>query len=387
MGNETDRVLFVHAHPDDETIATGGTIATLVDQGVGVTVLTCTRGESGEVIPAELRHLEGHGAELAEYREKELAKAMHILGVTDHRYLGDRAARQLELEPRRYLDSGMVWGKRGAEPMPNPIAHSLCAAPFGEVAADIATVIASLRPDVVVSYDEQGGYGHPDHIRAHEAARRAAEVMGVPFFAIEPPGAPASRGAKRLDVSAVLDRKAEAMRAHRSQVIVDGTSYALSSGSAMPIAAVESYRRIDGDGDGYGEGARQEPSFSEQGIVARVFACLIAVIVGVAVGILGTVNHQSTLTLLDADIPLGVISALVTAAALFIGLRLVFAHRAPTAFAALGTLAVLWLFAQEGPGGSVLIPANTVGYLWSFGVPLLAAMVLAWPRLPARATS
>jgi N-acetyl-1-D-myo-inositol-2-amino-2-deoxy-alpha-D-glucopyranoside deacetylase len=94
-------VLFVHAHPDDETIVTGGTIAKLVDLGAAVTVLTCTRGELGEVIPDEFKHLEGAGAELAQFRTGELHSAMHILGVTDHRFLGETSARWAGREPRR----------------------------------------------------------------------------------------------------------------------------------------------------------------------------------------------------------------------------------------------------------------------------------------------
>src|SRR5690606_31265526 len=113
MRRDLEHVVFVHAHPDDETISTGGTIASLVEAGVGVTVVTCTRGERGEVIPPELQHLEGDGPALAGVREGELAAAMAALGVTDHRYLGDSNARAAGLAPRRYADSGMVWGADG----------------------------------------------------------------------------------------------------------------------------------------------------------------------------------------------------------------------------------------------------------------------------------
>ncbi|MBE8146215.1 PIG-L family deacetylase [Brevibacterium casei] len=86
----TPRILFVHAHPDDETIATGGTIAALAAEGDQVTVLTATRGEGGEVIPPEMKALEGDRAGLASVRESEIAEAMRSLGVTDHRFLGTR---------------------------------------------------------------------------------------------------------------------------------------------------------------------------------------------------------------------------------------------------------------------------------------------------------
>src|SRR5690606_34212540 len=202
MRKESRHVLFVHAHPDDETISTGGTIATLVDAGVEVTVVTCTRGERGEVIPAGLAHLEGNGPELAEHREGELAEAMRVLGVEDHRYLGDHGARLADLPPRRYLDSGMVWGDSGKpQPVPDLDSKALCSAPTEEVAADIAAVIAAIQPDAVVSYDADGGYGHPDHIRAHVAARRAADVMAVPFYAVLPPQATRDAAAQSVDAA------------------------------------------------------------------------------------------------------------------------------------------------------------------------------------------
>src|ERR1700712_2147540 len=102
--NQPERVLFVHAHPDDETISTGGTIATLIDAGASVTVLTCTRGERGEVVPNELKHLEGSTA-LAAWRAGELAHAMTVLGVTAHRYLGANNARWAGRPSRLYRDS------------------------------------------------------------------------------------------------------------------------------------------------------------------------------------------------------------------------------------------------------------------------------------------
>jgi N-acetyl-1-D-myo-inositol-2-amino-2-deoxy-alpha-D-glucopyranoside deacetylase len=376
MRMDSRHVLFVHAHPDDETITTGGTIATLVDAGVGVTVLTCTRGERGEVIPPSLAHLEGDGPKLAERREAELAEAMRILGVGDHRYLGEPDARLADLPPRRYRDSGMVWGEAGPEPLPDLDAESLCSAPVEEVAADIAAVIAAVNPDAVVSYDANGGYGHPDHIRVHQASRRAADVMAVPFFTIEQPDAAAQPGAHRVDVTPVLQRKTLALEAHQTQVAVDGGHYALSSGPSMPIPAAERYRR--------GDGSAPDVPFGQQSVAARTLACVVALLLGLGVGVLGTVSHPSTITVAGASIPAGLIVALLVVIALMVGLRLIFDSRAPAMFAAIGTVVVLLVFAQTGPGGSVLIPADIPGYTWTFGVPLIAALIIVWPRLPAR---
>jgi N-acetyl-1-D-myo-inositol-2-amino-2-deoxy-alpha-D-glucopyranoside deacetylase len=376
MRSNSRHVLFVHAHPDDETIATGGTIAALVDAGVGVTVLTCTRGERGEVIPPHLAHLEGDGPSLAERRVGELADAMRVLGVDDQRYLGQPDARLPELEPRRYLDSGMVWGESGPEPVADPDADSLCSAPLEEVVADIATVIADVQPSAVVSYDADGGYGHPDHRRAHQAAREAAMAMAVPFFEIEDPADDAPAGGHSVDVSGVLDRKIRAMQSHATQITVDGDHYALSSGPSMPVPAMESYRRV----------GASEPDlpFEQQPFGSRALACTVSLVLGLGVGLLGTVTHPATITVAGAALPTGLLAAILVVTTLMVGLRLVFGSRAPSTFAAIGLVAVLLVFAQAGPGGSVLIPANTPGYVWTYGVPLIAALVIVWPRLPAR---
>lgn len=377
MRNDSRHVLFVHAHPDDETLATGGTIATLVDAGIGVTVVTCTRGELGEVIPPELADLAGDGSRLAEHRIGELAEAMRVLGVSDHRFLGEADARHSGLPPRRYLDSGMVWGADGPEPVDDPHAESLCSAPLAEVAADIAAVIASVHPDAVVSYDARGGYGHPDHIRVHEATVRAAEAMAVPYFAIEPDEVPAGPDSLQVDISAVLQRKLQALQAHRTQVTVDGELYALSSGPHRRTRAEERFRRVEAPGEA-------ELSFAAAPLGARALACAIAVVLGVGAGVLGTISHPSTLPLAGVEVPTGLVAALVVVTALLVGLRLVFGSRAPSAFAAAGIAVVLLVFAQVGPGGSVLVPADLAGYTWTYGVPLVAALVLAWPRLPVR---
>jgi N-acetyl-1-D-myo-inositol-2-amino-2-deoxy-alpha-D-glucopyranoside deacetylase len=368
------RLLFVHAHPDDETIATGGTIATLVDAGVGVTVLSCTRGERGEVIPPELKHLEGDGPALATYREGELAEAMRILGVSDHRFLGEPDARLAGQPPRRYLDSGMQWGADGAEPLDALDAASLSAAPLGEVAADIATVIQAVGATSVVSYDAHGGYGHPDHIRAHDAAKRAAEVMGVPYYAVQPDGGLRASDDLVVDVSAVLARTRDAMRAHRTQITVEGDSFALSSGPFREIARVERYRR---------EAARAEDSYAwkDLGVAARIIACTLAGLIGIALGGIGTVNHQLVLAVGGVRLPSGVVVALVLVAALMVGLRLVFVSRIVALAAGLGILLAVAVLTVGGPGGSVLVPANLAGYAWSYGAAMIVALVLVWPRI------
>lgn len=367
MADRPERVLFVHAHPDDETLSTGATMATLVDSGAVVTVLTCTRGELGEVIPESLKHLSG--AALGEYRLGELDAALAVLGVTDHRVLGEANARWEGRAPRRYLDSGMQWGAAGAEPLDSPDGLSLSAAEEGEVAADIAAVILAVEPDVVVSYAADGGYGHPDHIRAHEASRTAAEVLAVPFYVVDSDGA--RRGPVVVDPTPVIDRKRRALEAFATQVTVTGEQYALSSGGPKPLAAVESFTRL----------RTAEPSFKDYSLGARIVTLVVAVVLGMFAGALLTAAHQATVAVAGVPVPWGIIAGLLVMTALFVGLRIVFESRAVALAAAAGFLGASALLALQSAGGSILVPDNIVGYLWTFGPVLIGAVVLAWPKV------
>lgn len=174
-------LLVVHAHPDDETLATGGLLATWAAAGRPVTLVTCTRGERGEVIGAALSHLEGDGPALAAHRETELAAALASLGVTDHAFLDSVPPVSDALTGRSRLeDSGMEWvgeGAPGATGQAGAAAEvpsgALVRASVEECAERLATVLRDRRPAVVVTYEPGGGYGHPDHVRAHEITVRA----------------------------------------------------------------------------------------------------------------------------------------------------------------------------------------------------------------------
>jgi N-acetyl-1-D-myo-inositol-2-amino-2-deoxy-alpha-D-glucopyranoside deacetylase len=365
-----ERVLFVHAHPDDESITTGGTLALMVERGSQVTVVTCTRGELGEVIPADLAALEGDGPRLAEVRETELAAAMTALGVVDHRFLGESTARWVEREPRRYTDSGMRWGANGAEPAESIAADSFCAADFGELAADLATVIDAVKPGAVVSYDSNGGYGHPDHIRAHAVARHAAEVMGVPFWTVD---SDAENSPLRIDVSSVLDRKTAALRAHRSQITVEGDRFSLSSGPSRPIERVEGFtpQKLTPPGP---------VAWKDQGLTVKLLAGVLAVVVGAALGGIAVVNHQFAPSIFGGIPPIGIVASLLIIASLLVGLRIVFSGRMVAGPAAVGLLVVIGLLSVKSTGGSVLVPANAAGYTLTYGSLIIAGVVLAWPN-------
>ncbi len=221
-------IVFFHAHPDDEAIATAGTMASLSDQGHRVVLVTATRGELGEIPEGLL----GPGETLAERRKVELDEACRILGVTRQVYLD-------------YLDSGMA----GEET--NHRAGSFAAAELDEAGEALAAILRSESADVLVTYDEHGGYGHPDHVQVHRVGMAAADRAGTPvvYFStmnrdqvgdlmseaggvdLEPPeavtegaeemGEPASRITTAVDVVPWIDRKRRSMQAHVSQISED----------------------------------------------------------------------------------------------------------------------------------------------------------------------
>ncbi|HEX2704985.1 MAG TPA: N-acetyl-1-D-myo-inositol-2-amino-2-deoxy-alpha-D-glucopyranoside deacetylase, partial [Candidatus Lustribacter sp.] len=252
------RLLFVHAHPDDETLTCGTAMAHYARAGHEVVVLTCTLGEEGEVIPPELAHLASDRCDtLGPWRREELREAMTRLGVR-HAVLGeDRACGVLS----RYRDSGMAGSPAAARP------GAWVNADPDEAADLIGAHIRGVRPDVVVTYDEHGGYRHPDHVqthrmtvravaslREHERPARLALVLTPQSWAREdrawlrahvPPGAgltllgddapyPALVVPDEVVTHAVADpaavpAQARALAAHRTQVTVFDGYYALSN--------------------------------------------------------------------------------------------------------------------------------------------------------------
>lgn len=263
------RLLLVHAHPDDESLWTGGTIARYAAAGVQVTLVTCTMGEEGEVIPDSLRALAADAADqLGGYRIGELRAACAALGVSDHRWLGGVG---------RWRDSGMVGVAANQHP------RAFATGDLDQQAAALAEVIADVRPQVVVTYGPDGGYGHPDHIRAHDVTMAACDDVDRIFFAVtsrtateegvaalretevpfrmpEPGELPVTDDSlitTVIDTEAAVSVKMRAMAAHQTQITVwhggDGErAYALSNGIAQPIPTAEFYLLGRGDGEGAG---------------------------------------------------------------------------------------------------------------------------------------
>ena len=278
------RLLLVHAHPDDECINNGATMARYVDEGVGVTLVTCTAGEMGEVLVPELAHLayDDKGG-LGEHRRGELEQAMEIIGVTDFRFLGGFG---------RFHDSGMAWHEEGhavaAETIPD---NAFWTADLTEAADELVPVIREVRPQVLVTYDQFGGYGHPDHIQAHRVAMYAAQLAAAPsyrldlgephdvakiywtamsesrmreslralraagdtetFAGMDPDGklppfiTPDELISARIDGTATVQRKMDALAKHETQVETDGPFFSgAESGHAW--WAEEFYRLVKG---------------------------------------------------------------------------------------------------------------------------------------------
>lgn len=154
--------MTVHAHPDDETIGTGGLMAKAVRDGHRVVLVTGTRGELGEIVVPEMDTPENH-RRLGELRMAELEAAMDELGVTEWENLG-------------YRDSGMMGTEGNRDP------RSFWQADLDEATGRLVWFVRRVRPDVLVTYNDFGGYGHPDHIRAHEVTVRAWDRAGDPAW-------------------------------------------------------------------------------------------------------------------------------------------------------------------------------------------------------------
>ena len=179
-GGTPRRILLVHAHPDDESLGNGATMARYAAQGHHVTLVTCTRGEEGLVLVPDLAHLASDRDDrLGEHREGELAAAMAALGVDDHRFLDTVELPGVPHE--HYRDSGMAWdAAHRAVAAPDTGPEAFARADLDRAAARVASVVREVRPHAVVTYEPGGGYGHPDHVQAHRVAMRGVELAGRP---------------------------------------------------------------------------------------------------------------------------------------------------------------------------------------------------------------
>jgi N-acetyl-1-D-myo-inositol-2-amino-2-deoxy-alpha-D-glucopyranoside deacetylase len=287
------RLLLVHAHPDDESISCGATMAKYVAEGALVTLVTCTLGEEGEVVVPELAHLAADQDDaLGPRRIDELAAACEALGVHDHRFLGG---------PGRWRDSGMMGVASNERP------DCFWQADLDEAARELVAIVRAVRPQVVVTYDENGAYGHPDHIQAHRVAVAAFEAaadparwpeMGEPWAASKlyytaMPKSVLQRGidamrerglslfeglesaddvpfavaddlvTTEIDARDHLDAKMAALRAHATQISVDGPIFALADDVNQLAFGREHFMLVRGDrGPGVGEQGWEDDLFA-----------------------------------------------------------------------------------------------------------------------------
>jgi N-acetyl-1-D-myo-inositol-2-amino-2-deoxy-alpha-D-glucopyranoside deacetylase len=267
--NFEKRLLLVHAHPDDETINNGITMAKYVSEGAKVTLVTCTRGEEGEVLVPSLANLASTADDkLGEHRVIELTNAMAELGISDFRFLG---------EPnKKWRDSGMMGTP------PNERADVFWQADLDEAANYLVKIILETKPQVMITYDEIGGYGHPDHIKAHQVAMRGAELaaeagwsiskiywntmprsviqngidkmkeVGSDFFGAEsaddlPFAKPDEFVTSLVSAPELVDKKMAAMKAHETQISVDGPFFALSNNLGLSVWGDEYYTLVQGE--------------------------------------------------------------------------------------------------------------------------------------------
>lgn len=250
------RIMFVHAHPDDETITTGGTLAALAEAGLEPLIVTLTRGEQGEVVAGPLEALvAAHGMAVA--RQNELRTALGMLGVERHAFLGVEPARAEGLPPTIYEDSGMSWGADGrATAGAEAGADALTSVPAMEPLNDLLAAGYLAGAQGIVSYDDGGGYGHPDHVLAHRLARAVAQALELPFWVIggdhttgdsPAPGADTATADDEVemhDIEPWLDRKIAALRSYATQLTVDGDDIVHVGGQREPIARTEVFQRL-----------------------------------------------------------------------------------------------------------------------------------------------
>lgn len=260
VGVVTRSVLFVHAHPDDESLGTGATMAKYAAEGARVTLVTCTLGEEGEIAIPELAHLASDREDrLGEHRLGELAEAAKLLGVSDRYQLGGVG---------RWRDSGMMGARTNNRP------DCFWRADLDAAARALTAVIGEVRPQVLVTYDENGVYGHPDHIQAYRVAARAFElVRGTrdeiqKFYLATIPrsmiaaltgalrgvddglemrpevatfGVPDERMTTLIDGRDFLQDKLDALRAHASQVAIHAPWFTLPAEVAKQVLGIEQY--------------------------------------------------------------------------------------------------------------------------------------------------
>ena len=294
------RILLVHAHPDDESLQTGHVMADAIERGAEVFLLTLTRGERGRAKLEELKSLEANPSAMGAFRSGELKNAMAALGVTNYKFAGTRA----------YLDSGMRIGNLGVPTTPLKLDQmSLAAVSTPVVADDIYQSMVSFKPDAVITYNSKGGYGHPDHKKAHDATamamrryRKVVRGKKPTFWVISEPG---ERATVLIGGETTAEAKKAALQAHASQVTIKRDTYSVASGIEFKFTDPDRLRQAS-------------PNFLPW--FKPAFRALFGLPLGILLGYAGAFVHN-VLAANDRQSPLGLYLALGATASIAFGLR------------------------------------------------------------------
>jgi len=353
------RILLVHAHPDDESLQTAHVMADAVARGAEVFLLTLTRGERGKAKLEELKSLEANRASMGAFRATELKNAMAALGVKNFKFAGTRA----------YLDSGVRIGQLGVPTTPLRLDEmSLAAVSTAVVADDIYQTMMSFKPDAVITYNSKGGWGHPDHKKAHQATAMAMRryrknVRGkkAAFWVISEPN---ERATVLVGGPATAELKKAALSAHASQVTIKRDTYSVADGVEFRFDAPERLRLAS---------PNILPWF---GPAVRA---LFGLPLGLALGYAGAFVHD-ILANNEAKSPLGLYLALGATATIAFGLR--------TWRNSLGALyllnagmaiAIWWLTRHDFYGAHIENTKLGQQYMWfAMGICIMAAV---FPRI------
>jgi len=353
------RILLVHAHPDDESLQTAHVMADAIARGAEVFLLTLTRGERGKAKLEELKSLEANRAAMGAFRAGELKNAMAALGVKNFKFAGTRA----------YLDSGVRIGQLGVPTTPLKLDEmSLAAVSTPVVADDIYQTMVSFKPDAVITYNSKGGWGHPDHKKAHQSTamamrryRKTARGKKPAFWVISEPN---ERATVLVGGPATAELKKAALSAHASQVTIKRDTYSVADGVEFRFDAPERLRLAS---------PNILPWF------APAVRALFGLPLGLALGYAGVFVHD-ILANNEAKSPLGLYLALGTTATIAFGLRTWRNSRGALYLLNAGMgIAIWWLSRHEFYGAH--IEKTTLGqqYMWfAMGICILAAV---FPRI------
>jgi LmbE family N-acetylglucosaminyl deacetylase len=312
------------------------------DRAQRVLVIAARPEDEATVFGATIATLVQRGTELialscsnSAAAEEINARVRTILGITTHHLLRDDDGRQFSTRTPR------------------------------DLAADLAAAITAIKPDVVVSYaSSASGSSRESEARlVHEATAHATELAGVAFYTAS--SVPVDRGVAVSTPTAIAVKR-------RAMEIYDGE---VTSGGRLSTPA-EYLRRL----------RRREVVIGERSRGERVMLALVSLAIGSLVGLVLTAVHQSAITLFNARVPWGIIAAVALTTTLILGLRLIYDTRIAPGFASLGVLLMSAVLATAMPGGTILVPGNVSGYIWTFAPVLIVLLVIGWPRVNRQAS-